>query len=94
MTHQHLQLKGPRIGRFIPEDGDEIFFLFVEDFVLCKVMKEQFLLVFSIHLAYPQNIFDVCLFVQEFVFGIPDPCGLKSSSVSTDIQNITFNFTT
>ncbi len=100
-TKSASEVKGPRIGRFIPEDGDEMFFLFLEDFVLCQVNSFEraifvwFSLFYIFHLSYPPNIFDVCLFLQEFVFGIPEPCGLKSStyrSVSTDIQNITFNY--
>ena len=29
--------KGPRIGRFVQDDGNEEYFIFVEDLVLCKI---------------------------------------------------------
>ena len=89
-------VKSPRIGRFIPEDGNEEYFIFVEDLEVNTYLKALFLwfsLFYIFHLSYPSNLVEVCLFFQEFVFGIPDtgmPKSLTYKSVTTDIQSITF----
>lgn len=46
--------KGPRIGRFTPDDGDEEFYIFVENLVLCKVnsfVTHVFVVFFVLHLS-------------------------------------------
>jgi hypothetical protein len=86
----------PWIGEFSAEDGDLVYFLFVEQTVLCTVnsfVKALFLwfaLYYVFNLEYEKNSKDLCLFFQELVFGLPDNLCKKSStylSISTDIQH-------
>ena len=53
-----------------------------------KALFTWFSLFYVFNLEYNKNAKDICLFFQEFVFGLPDS-GKKSStylSVTTDIQ--------
>ena len=92
--------KGPRIGRFVHDDSNEEYFIFVENLVLCKItslVKAVFLwfsMFYIFHLSYPSDMIEFCLFIQEFICGIPDTSTSKSAnyrSVITDIQSITFH---
>lgn len=86
----------PRIAEFtcVTEDETSSYFLFVEQMVLCETTSftKALFLWFSIHyvfhLSYCAKLNDMCLFIQEFVFGLP--CSTKRSpsylSVVTDIQ--------
>lgn len=87
----------PRIGEFDVEDGNNTYFIFVEQAVLCEVpsfCKALFLwfcVHYVFHLSYCSQLNDVCMFFQEFVFGLP--CSGKRSSsyltIATDIQRNT-----
>ena len=85
----------PWIGEFVVEDGDSVYFIFVEQKVLCSVnsfaksLYIWFSLFYIFNLEYDKNTKDISLFLQEFVFGLPSSDRNKSStylSVSTDIQ--------
>lgn len=87
----------PWIGEFAVEDGESIFFIFVEQKVFCSVnsFTKALFLWFSVfyvfNLEYEKNIRDVCLFFQEFVFGLPFNSSKKTStymSVTTDISSL------
>lgn len=86
----------PWIGEFKVEDGDSIYFIFVEQKVLCttnsftKALFIWFSLYYIFNLEYDTNANDVCVFFQEFVFGLPNNSFKKTStylSVTTDIQS-------
>ena len=92
----------PWIGEFNVNDGDPVYFIFVEQKVLCTVnsfVKSLFVwfsLFYVFNLEYDKNTKDLCLFFQEFVFGLPGTgnSGKKSStytSVTTDIQSHAIN---
>ena len=90
----------PKIGLFFPDDGTEEYFIFIEKSVLCKVTSFEralftwFSLFYVFDLQYSKEAKEVCLFFQEFVFGIPDNSVAKSStylSITTDIQSITLH---
>ena len=85
----------PWFGEFSAEDGGEVFFIFVEQSVLCSVysLSKALFTWFSVffNLEYSKPVQEFCLFFQEFVFGLPDNTVTKNStylSVTTDIQNI------
>ena len=51
----------------------------------------SFALFYVFNLQYDKNVKDVCLFFQEFVFGLPSNLCKKTStymSITTDIQYI------
>lgn len=81
------------------EDGNDEYFLLVEDIVLCKITSLEkatflwFAVFYIFDLSYNKGIEEFCLFFQEFIFGIPCASGNKTAtykSISTDIQLITF----
>ena len=85
----------PWIGEFNVEDGDSVYFIFVEQKVLCSVnsftksLFVWFSLFYVFNLEYDKNVKELCLFFQEFVFGLPSNSCKKTStylSVTTDIQ--------
>ena len=88
----------PWIGEFAVEDGDSVYFIFVEQKVVCQVntfVKSLFIwfsLFYIFNLEYDKNTRDISLFFQEFVFGLPAGTTCKKTStylcVTTDIQNI------
>lgn len=86
----------PWIGKFLAEDGDPVYFIFIEQSVLCSVSSLcraifiWFSLYYIFNLEYEKNTKELALFFQEFVFGLPDNSAKKSStylSVTTDIQS-------
>lgn len=92
----------PWIGEFMVDDGDSTYFIFVEQKVFCTVnsfVKSLFVwfsLFYVFNLEYGKNAREVCLFFQEFVFGLPATgSGCKKSStymsVTTDIQSFALN---
>lgn len=92
----------PWIGEFMVDDGDSVFFIFVEQKILCSVnsfVKSLFVwfsLFYIFNLEYDKNTKDICLFFQEFVFGLPatgSACKKSSTymSVTTDIQSFALN---
>ena len=85
----------PWIGEFKAEDGDSVYFIFVEQKVLCTVnsftksLFVWFSLFYIFNLEYNKYARDVCLFFQEFIFGLPSNAYKKTStylSITTDIQ--------
>ena len=78
------------------EDGESQFFIFVEQKVFCTVnsfAKSVFIwfaVFYVFNLEYEKNIKDVCIFFQEFVFGLP--CNSRKTStymsVTTDISSL------
>ena len=86
----------PFIAEFNGEDCGSDYFLYVEQSPLCstnsltKVVYFWFSLYYIFNLEYAKTLKDLCLFFQEFIFGLPDTSIKKSStylSVSTDIQS-------
>ncbi len=72
-----------------------VYFIFIEQSVVCstKSFTKALFLWFSFYyifnLEYEKNSRDLCLFFQEFVFGLPDHLCKKSStciSVSTAVE--------
>lgn len=89
----------PWIGQFAADDGNECFFVFIEQRVLCTVNSFSmalfiwFSLFYVFNLEYVSSLRDICLFFQEFVFGLPDNTSKKTSTyltITTDIQLQTF----
>lgn len=86
----------PWIGEFQTDDGDPTYFIFVEQKVLCcvnsfaKSLFIWFSLYYVFNLDYDTNTNEVCLFFQEYVFGMPNNCKKTSTylSVTTDIQGL------
>lgn len=88
----------PWIGQFVADDGDDhyIYFIFIEQSALCTVNSLSmalfiwFSLFYVFNLEYVASIRDLCLFFQEFVFGLPDNSAKKNSTylaVTTDVQS-------
>ncbi len=84
----------PWIGEFVADDGDPTYFIYIEQRILFTVntftraIFMWFSLFYVFNLEYQKNTRDMCLFFQEFIFGLPDNMCKKSStylSVSTDI---------
>ncbi len=86
----------PWIGEFVVEDGDPIYFLFIEQQVLFSVnsFSRALFCWFSsycvFNLEYEKNSKELTLFFQEFVFGLTENSKSQKSStyltVTTDIQ--------
>ncbi len=85
----------PWIGQFCAEDGAVTFFVFVEQSVFCTVTTLSkaifiwFSLFYVFNLEYSKAVHDLCIFFQEFVFGLPHSVSGKTStylSITTDIQ--------
>lgn len=94
------QRNAPWIGEFKVDDGDSVYFIFIERKVLCtinsfaKSLFTWFSLYYVFNLEYDTNTNEVCLFFQEFVFGLPSNTSKKTStylSVTTDIQRFTIH---
>ena len=92
----------PWIGEFEVEDGTSTCFVFVEQSIYCsmksfdKSLFAWFALFFVFNLEYHKQTNDLCLFFQEFVFGLPvagQACKKSSTylSVTTDIQMLANN---
>lgn len=88
----------PRIGEFNVEDGNNTYYIFVEQMVLCELssFSKALFIWFSVHyvfhLSYCSPLNDLCMFLQEFVFGLPSAGGKRSASyltIVTDIQRKT-----
>ena len=86
----------PRIGRFAVEDGMPLYFIFIEQQVLCQcsTLCKTLLIWFSVHyvfnLQYHKYYHNVALFLQEFVFDLPE-AGKKSSSylsIATELSKV------
>ena len=78
----------PWIGEFLAEDGDLIYYIFIELEVLCSV--NSFSLYYVFNLAYERNSKDLSVLFQEHIFGLPENALKKSStylSLTTNIQN-------
>lgn len=90
----------PFIAEFNGDDCETVYFLYVEQFPLCstcsftKALYLWFSFYYIFNLEYAKILKDLCLFFQEFIFGLPDNCIKKTStylSVSTDIQAYTLH---
>ena len=72
------QCSAPRIGRFIVEDGEPFYYIFVEQKPLlqCQSLFKAFSLWFMVHyvfnLSYHKYQQDLGYFLQQYVFGMPD----------------------
>lgn len=87
----------PRFAAFQGTDGGIVnYFIFIEKSVLCKVnsFAKALMLWFASHyifnLEYEKKVKDVAVFLQEFVFGLPDTSGAKKSAsyltITSDLQ--------
>ena len=89
----------PVIGCFQDVEGTNSYYLFVEKKVIfggissfCKSLAIWFSLHYIFNLEYNKQIYDLALFFQEFVFGLPASKIKKTSTyltVSSDIQSFT-----
>ena len=87
----------PRPAEFQVDDGGNIYFILIEQSVLCQVptfneaLYVWFCSHYIFHLSYCNSIAEVCMFFQEFLFGLP--AGGKRSATypttATDIQQLT-----
>ena len=90
------QVSSPKLGRFIAEDHI-IYYVFVEGNVLCSCSSftKAFFVWFSSHyifnLEYHKYYHDVALFIQEFIFVLPDVKRKSANylTVATEILNLT-----
>ena len=86
----------PRICEFSTEDGPSKYMIFIEQQAICETgtLTKAIFLWFSshyvFHLCY-DTISHVCLFFQEFSFGLPCTNTRSPSYLSkaTDIQRLT-----
>jgi hypothetical protein len=88
----------PRISCFTGESESTDYFIIIEKKLLCKVSSfaEALCTWFASHyvfdLVYPKQTKDVALFFQEYVFGLPEQGGSRSThsatylTVSSDIN--------
>lgn len=64
----------PPILEFSVEDGESVFYLMVEQKVVCqtanftKAVYVWFCLYYVFHLCYDPVVNDLCMFSQEFIF--------------------------
>ena len=87
----------PRVTCF--HNGTPSYFIFVEQKVLCSVPKftKALMLWFAVHcilnLECSKQTKELAVFMQEFVFGLPDNSKKTSTylTVSSDIQQFTMN---
>ena len=76
----------PWIGRFLVDDAEPQYFVFVEQKILCPCpsLTRAVLIWFASHYAfdlkYSKYCHDAALFFQEFIFGFPAPAGYKKSA--------------
>ena len=76
----------PWIGEFTADDGESIYFIYVEQTILCSVsvftraLFLWFSLFYVFNLEYAKVSKDLTLFFQEFIFGLPDNTCKKSST--------------
>ena len=91
-------MPSPRFAAFKEVNGNIVYYIFVEQNVLCTVSSFTNCLVlwfcvhYIFHLGYLQKIHDVAQFFQEFVLGLPQCTKHKTTSylsVSSDIQSYT-----
>ena len=90
------EVASPKLGRFLGEEHVS-YYIFVEGRVLCSCnsFAKAFFVWFCSHyifnLAYHKYYHDAALFIQEFVFSLPDT-NKKSANyltVATEILNLT-----
>lgn len=91
------KLSAPRFAGFIGEDEGQ-YFLIVETEIVTQTstfnnaLMLWFCLFYVLNLEYPKPVIEICLFFQEFVFGLPPSSAYKRSksvtylSTTTDIQ--------
>ena len=87
----------PRVACF--HNGTPSYFMFVEQKALCSVPKftKALMLWLAVHyifnLEYSKQAKELAMFMQEFVFGLPDNSKKTSTyfTVSGDIQQFTIN---
>ena len=87
----------PWIAEFSNEDRENVFYIMVEQKAVCQTVnftKALYVLFCShyvFHLCYKVAVKDVCMFFQEFIFGLP--CTAKHTSgylsTATGIQAVT-----
>jgi hypothetical protein len=86
----------PRIARFLVKDGTPVYYIFVEQQILCQCSNfcETLLIWFSTHyvfnLQYHKYYRDAAFFLQEFVLQMPTR-GKKSSnylSTATEVNKL------
>ena len=79
----------PRISCFTGESESTDYFIIIEKKLLCKVSSfaEALCTWFASHyvfdLVYPKQTKDVALFFQEYVFGLPEQGGSRSTHSAT-----------
>ena len=89
----------PRIGRFAPEDGTEMYFIFVEQLVLCKAqsLERALFIWFSLFYIFDWNtqkkLKRFAYLFRNFYLACPTMPSQKLQhnylSVTTDIQSLT-----
>ena len=91
---QPPQRTSPRIARFLVEDGEPFYYVFVEQKPLlqCHSLTKAFFTWFMCHyafnLTYHKYYADMAHFIQEFIFKLPEDKGKRSAnylSVATAI---------
>ena len=95
-----IRLPSRAAPRFAHFPGEELqYFIFIESEVLCicpsfsRALMMWFISQYVFNLEYSVKVWEVALFIQEFVFRLPATSGLKRQktatylTVSTDIQN-------
>lgn len=86
-------LPNPRFAAFKEVNGNIVYFMFVEQKTLCSVSSFTKCLVlwfaihYIFHLGYFHKVYDVALFIQEFVFGLPQ---VKGGKPKTSSYSVTF----
>ena len=90
-------LPAPRFAGFIGDDESQ-YILIVESKIVMQTSSFHnallmwFCLFYVLNLEYPRSIIEVCLFFQEFVFGLATSSAYRRSksvtylSATTDIQ--------
>ena len=93
------RMLAPRIAGFIGDDEGQ-YFLIVESNIVIVTQTSSFnnalllwfCLFYTLNLEYPKAVSEVCIFFQEFVFGLPTSSAYRRCksvtylSTTTDIQ--------
>ena len=97
VVSNNSKYSAPRFAGFIGDEEAQ-YFLFVESKIITQTSSFNtalllwFCLFYTLNLEYPKPVTEVCIFFQEFVFGLPSSTAYRRFksvtylSVTTDIQ--------
>ena len=82
------ELPSPSIAAFIDETNEH-YFIYIEGSILCKSTRfsDALFLMFAsyyiFNLKYPAKAKSVLYFLQDYIFGYADSCGMNATYLAT-----------